>query len=177
MRLWNAIQAAASGVEDDGSFDSPEGPDECEKRRAAAFRVRAEELALADDWGSRPYGVVLEIHGSRGVTTIIAFATGESSLLLHASGSGMIGRPSHVHVVTEAKRLVKEAARHVSSLHPATSFSYPPPGSARFYVLTSQGVLTHEEAVGPLRAGESPLAPLMEAGDELMSEFLQYFYR
>jgi hypothetical protein len=170
------VKAAASGVEDDGGFDSPEGAEDCEARRAAAFRVTADELGLPDDWGSRPYGVVMEIQGPKGLITIVAFATGESSLLLHGSGTGIIGRPSHVHVVIEAKRLVQRAASYVGILQPAATFSYPRAGAARFYVLTRQGILTHEEAVGSLRAGESPLSPLLETGDELMSEFLQYGY-
>jgi hypothetical protein len=173
MRLWDSVKAAASGVEDDGSFDSPSGPEDCEARRAAAFRVTAEELALPDDWGAKPYGVVMELGGARGVTTIVAFATGESSLYT-SWGSGIIGRQSHVHVVVQAKRLVKEAANHVSLLEPATIFPYPPVGMMRFYFLTRQDVLTTEEAVGALRSGQSRLSPLLEVGDELMSEFLQY---
>jgi hypothetical protein len=173
MRLWDSVKAAAAGVEDDGSFDSPDGPEDCEARRAAAFRVAADDLALPADWGSRPYGVVLEVGGPRGVTTLIAFATGESSLLT-GGGSGIIGRPSHVHVVIQAKRLVKEAADHVSRLEPTAEFPGPPAGAIRFYALTRQGVLTAQASAGELRSGQSPLSPLLEAGDQLMSEFLQY---
>ena len=51
------LKATAQGVEDDGSFDSPDGPEDCAARRAAAFKVSADELGLPADWGSRPYGV------------------------------------------------------------------------------------------------------------------------
>lgn len=173
MRLWDSVKAAAAGVEDDGSFDSPDGPEDCEARRAAAFRVAAEDLGLPAEWGGEPYGVVLELGGTRGVTTILAFATGESSLFT-ASGSGIIGRDSHVHVVIQARRLVKEAAEHVARLKPTAEFPRPPMGAARFYVLTREGVLTAEEPIAALRSGRSPLSPLLEVGDELMSEFLQY---
>lgn len=173
MRMWDSVKAAAAGVEDDGSFDSPAGPEDCEARRAAALRTTPEELALPADWGDEPYGVLVEVGGPRGVTTLIAFATGDSSLFT-AGGSGIIGRPNHVHVVIQAKRLVKEAAAHVPRLRPATGFPPPAPGAVRFYVLTRQGVLTAEEPIGALRGGGSPLSPLLDAGDELMSEFLQY---
>jgi len=173
MRLWDSVKSAAAGVEDDGSFDSPAGAEDCEARRAAAFTVKREDLALPDDWGSRPYGVVIELGGLQGVTTMVAFATGESSLFL-STGSGVIGRPSHVHVVVQAKRLVGRAADYVALLAPAAVFPRPAQGAMRFYVLTAEGVLTAEEPVGPLRMGESPLSGLLEAGDELMSEFLQY---
>ncbi|HYI49838.1 MAG TPA: hypothetical protein VEX35_15375 [Allosphingosinicella sp.] len=173
MRLWDSVKAAASGVEDDGSFDSPGGPDDCEARRAAAFAVTAEDLDLPDDWGARPYGVVVEVGGPRGITTVVAFATGESSLLTSA-GSGIIGRPSHVHVVVQAKRLVQRAADHVPLLEATTNFPYPPAGAIRFYFLTRHGILTAEEGIGPLRSGQRPLSSLLEVGDELVSEFLQY---
>lgn len=173
MRLWDSVKAAAAGVEDDGSFDSPDGPEDCEARGAAALGVAAGDLDLPADWGGGAYGVVMEVGGPRGVTTLIAFATGESSLLT-GGGSGIIGRPSHVHVVIQAKRLVKAAGDHLSLLQPAAAFPRPAPGAARFYVLTRDGVLTAEEPVAALRSGQSPLSALLEIGDELMSEFLQY---
>ena len=173
MRLWDAVKASAAGVEDDGSFESPDGPEDCETRRSAAFRVTADELGLPADWGAKPYGVVIEVGGPNGPTTIVAFATGESSLYT-STGSGIIGRPSHVHVVVQAKHLVKAAADYASLLEPTSTFPTPMSGMIRFYFLTSQGVLTALEHAGSVRSGESRLSPLLEIADELMSEFLQY---
>lgn len=173
MRLWDSLKAIAEGVEDDGSYDSPDGPEDCEARRAAALRVAADELDLPADWGGRPYGVVVEMGSAGGVMTLVAFATGESSLLT-GSGSGIIGRPNHVHVVVQARRLVQTAADHASLLEPAAGFPRPPAGAIRFYVLTRDGILTAQEPVEAVRSGRSPLSPLLEVADELMSEFLQY---
>jgi hypothetical protein len=175
MRSWDSVKAAASGVEDDGSFDSPKGPEDCEERRAAALAVTAEALALPGDWGDRPYGIIIEAGGPRGATSIIAFATGESSLHT-SSGSGIIGRQNHVHVVTQAKHLVKRAADHVSMLEPATEFPKPLEGAIRFYVLTRRGIFTREESTWTVRGGESPVSPLLDAADELMSELEQYLW-
>ena len=47
--------------------------------------------------------------GPRGVSTLTAFANGDASLL-HETGSGIIGRQNHVHVVNQAKALVAKAA-------------------------------------------------------------------
>ena len=173
MRLWDSVKAAASGVEDDGSYDSPSGPEDCQARRAAAFRVTAEDLGLPDEWGSKPFGVIVEVGGPKGVTTMTAFANGHSSLL-HDNGSGIIGRQSHVHVVVQAKRLVGRATDYASLLSPTSSAPSPAAGSVRFYFLTVPGVLTCEAPTQAVRSGESPLAPLMEVADDLMSEFLQY---
>ena len=175
MRLWDSVKAAASGVEDDGSFECPAGPEDCEARRAAALRGEAGKPAPSEHQGDQPYGIVVETGGSRGVTTILAFASGEASLFT-ASGSGMIGRASHVHVAQRARRLVKEAAGHSASARPTDDFPYPPRGAARFYFLTPKGVLTAEEPIRDLRKGYHPMSPLMDAGDELMSEFAQYVW-
>jgi hypothetical protein len=173
MRLWDAVKAAASGVEDDGSYDSPAGPDDCRARRAAAFRVTAAELGLSEDWGSKPYGVIVDVRSQRGVTTMLAFANGDASLL-HDKGSGIIGRQSHVHVVVQGKRLVARASEHASSLSPSSSFPLPRAGSVRFYFLTTEGVLTSEAPTQEVRSGASSLSPLMEVADDLVSEFMQY---
>ncbi|HYD13757.1 MAG TPA: hypothetical protein VEC11_12990 [Allosphingosinicella sp.] len=177
MRMWDAVRAAAAGVEDDGSYDRPAGPGDSAARRAAAFRTGAGDLALPDDRGERPFGVIIDMASSRGTTSLVAFATGEASLLV-STGDGVIGRPNHAHVVVQAKRLVKEAAGLLAHLAPATADPapppFPPPGSLRFHVLTPRGTFTGEAPLDNLRSGGSPLSPLLEVADDLMSEFLQY---
>src|SRR5688572_21385145 len=124
MRLWDAVKAAAQGVEDDGSYETPDGPADCERRRTAALNAAAEELNLPADWGDEPYGVLIEVGGSQGETRMIAFANGESSLL-RANGSGMIGQPNHVHIVVQARKLVEAAADCVTALTPVADYPYP----------------------------------------------------
>ena len=115
----------------------------------------------------------MDVRSQRGVTTVLAFANGDASLL-HDKGSGIIGRRSHVHVVVQAKRLVARAAEHASSLSPTAGFPLPRVGSVRFYFLTADGVLTSEAPTQDVRSGASSLSPLMEVADELLSEFMQY---
>lgn len=173
MRLWDAVKAAASGVEDDGTYDSPNSADNAVARRAAAFRVAADDLGLPPDWGSKPFGVIVETCGPRGVSTLAAFANGDASLL-HENGSGIIGRQNHVHVVKQAKRLVACAADLRPLLSPTVAPSPPAPGSVRFYFLTNEALLSTEVAGPDVRSERSPWSPLMEVADELMSEFAQY---
>lgn len=172
MRLWEAVKAAASGVEDDGTYDSPNSADNSAARRAAAFRVSAEDLGLADDWGSRPFGVIVEMRGPRGLLTLTAFANGDASLL-HENGSGIIGRQNQVHVLNQARRLVALAAGLEALLDPVESVSPPVPGSVRLYFLTTEGLRSGEMEVARLRNDENWLA-FMETADELVSEFSQY---
>ena len=80
MRLWDAVKAAGSGVEDDGTYDAPKSAENCAARRAAAFRVAARDLALPDDWGGKPFGVIIEMWGPRGVRTLAGFANGARRL-------------------------------------------------------------------------------------------------
>ena len=175
MRMWDSVKAAAAGVEDDGSYEKPAGPEDSAARRAAAFGTTAPDLGLPDDGDARPYGVIVEFSGDGGTTTLIAFATGAASLLTDAGG-GIIGQPNHVHVVLQAKRLVQASADHVAPLAPApAALPLPPPaGMVRFHVLTRAGALTAGAEFAALRAGAHPLSPLLEVVDELMSEFLQY---
>ena len=176
MRMWDSVKAAAAGVEDDGSYERPAGPEDSAARRAAAFRATARDLGLPDDGDASPYGVIVEFSGDRGTTTLIAFATGAASLLTDAGG-GIIGQPNHVHVVVQAKLLVQATAAHLARLAPAPAGSLPPPppdGTVRFHVLTRAGRLAAGADFAALRAGAHPLSPLLANVDELMSEFLQY---
>jgi hypothetical protein len=172
MRLWDAVKAAASGVEDDGTYDAPNSPDNCAARRAAAFRVTVNDLGLPADWGDKPFGVIIESYGPGGVSTLTAFANGDASLL-HENGSGIIGRQNHVHVVKQAKRLVARAADLAPLLSPTVPLARPAPGFVRFYFLT-QSLVSAEVARPDLRSGASPWSPLMEVADELISELSQY---
>jgi hypothetical protein len=173
LRLWNAVKAAASGVEDDGTYDSPHSADNCAARRAAAFKVTANDLGLPANWGSKPFGVVVEALGPRGVSTLTAFANGDASLLLE-NGSGIIGRQNHVHVVNQAKRLVERAADFSSRLSPTVNLSRPEPGSMRLYFLTTSGLRSTELAQPEVRSAGDPWSPLISLADELVSEFSQY---
>ncbi|HEV2865296.1 MAG TPA: hypothetical protein VGX37_02170 [Allosphingosinicella sp.] len=171
MRFWTAVKAAMSGVEDDGSFESPGGPEDCERLRAEAFLVTADQLDLGAEWGCRPYGVIMDTAAERGTATVVAFANGASSLYV-SSGGGVVGRASHVHVAAQAKRLVKEAAEYVEGFDAAAAFPYPAPRATRFYLLTRDGAFTAGEETAALAAGQSPLSPLFGTGRELLSEFL-----
>ena len=172
MRLWDAVKAAASGVEDDGTYDAPNSPENCAARRAAAFKITAEDLGLPADWGDRPFGVIIEWSGPKGVSTLAAFANGDASLL-HEGGSGIIGRQNHVHVVKQAMRLVASAVDLAPLLTRTDAPSPPPSGSIRFYFLT-RSLLSAEVASGELRGYASPWSPFMDAADELISELSQY---
>ena len=173
MRLWDSVKAAASGVEDDGSYDAPNSAENAAARRAAAFRVTAADLDLAAHWGNKPFGVIVEKGGPRGVSTLTAFADGGASLL-NEDGTGIVARQSHVHVVNEAKRLVARAADLVPLLSPTDKPSRPAPGSLLFYFLTSEGLLTAKVARSELRSQESPWSPLIAVAEGLVSELSQY---
>lgn len=173
MRLWDAVKAAANGVEDDGTYDSPNSVDNCAARRAAAFKVTANDLGLPANWGSKPFGVIVEAWGPRGVSTLTAFANGDASLL-HANGSGIVGRQNHGHVVNQAKRLVERAADFIPRLSPTMNLSRPEPGLMRLYFLTKDGLLSTEVAQPEVRNEGNLWSPLLDVANELISEFSQY---
>jgi hypothetical protein len=172
MRFWNAVKAAMAGVEDDGSYETPGGPEDCARLRSEAFAASVESLGLGPDWGGKPYGVIMEAGAERGTLTLVAFATGAGGLYV-STGGGVIGSASHVHVVFQAKALVARAADHAGAFEAATDFPYPPVGQTRFYLLTAGGILAAAEQTRLLAAGESPLSPLFGTSQELLSEFFQ----
>ena len=172
MRIWDAVKAAASGVEDDGTYDSPNSPENCAARRAAAFKVSAKDLGLPADWGNKPFGVIIENSGPRGVSTLTAFANGDASLLLE-NGSGIIGRQNHVHVVNQAKKLVARAEGLQHLLSPMAAPSRPASG-LRIHMLTEQSLLAKDVSAPDARAEDGPWFPVMEVADELVSELSQY---
>ena len=173
MRLWDSVKAAASGVEDDGTYDRPHSAENSAARRAAAFQVTAADLGLSADWGSKPFGVIIERLGPHGLSTLTAYANGAASILSE-DGSGVIGRPNHVHVVREAKRLVARAEGAVPLLSPTPKPSRPAPGSTRIYVFTDQSLLSADVAELKKGGGANLLTSLMDVAEELLSELAQY---
>lgn len=172
MRFWNSVKAAMRGVEDDGSYDSPGGPEQCARLRNEAFAISAESLGLDPDRGGKPYGVIVETAVERGTATLVAFATGDSALYA-STGGGVIGRASHVHVVVEPKRLVQQAADYAGRFDLAAGFERPPVGETRFYLLTAGRAATAADQTHLLASGQSPLSPLFGTAQALLSEFHQ----
>ena len=170
---WLSLKAAIAGWEHQERFDLPETDSEFELRRRAMFTMTAEEVALPIDCENRPFGVIIEGETPRGRSTIAAFWNGESRLFL-GRGSGIIGRGSHPGIEVRAWRLVKSAADHVHLGKVAPAESDLAPGTTRFTFLTRQGRITIEEATDKLRNGQSPLAPLLEAGDVLTSQIVKH---
>ena len=167
MRMTVAMNA--SGAEDAGRAH-PSTVLEYEARRAEALST--EGLSIPPEWGDRPYRVVIEETALGGRWTLIVFATGESRLLL-SNGPDIIGRPTDSDAAEKASDLVEAAGRRLHLARPTSVVPSPKMGTTGFHFLTGQGLFTAGEKTSVLRDGESPLSPLLEPIDALVSRLIE----
>lgn len=167
MRMTVAMNA--SGAEDAGRAH-PSTVLEYEARRAEALST--EGLSIPPEWGNRPYRVVIEATALGGRWTLIAFATGESRLLL-SNGPDIVGRPADEDAADKARDLVEAAGRCLHLVRPTSVQPSPKMGTMGFHFLTGQGLFTADEKTSVLRDGESRLSPLLELIDDLISRLVE----
>jgi len=115
-------------------------------------------------------GVVMDWGLGGGLATMIAIDDGTVSLYLNPGG-GMIGAGPKPNVAAAATRFRAEAERVRDQFTPRTSFPPPAEDSVVFYLLTDDATLVSPSIDWKTRAGSSsPLAPLNEAAQELMTQ-------
>jgi hypothetical protein len=138
--------------------------------RAQIFETSPASIGVTVEPGSaEPWGILMEMGYPKGVATLVSFASGDASLYF-SSGGGVIGGVAHESVNHAAKRFVSMAQWYVDKMKIATSRPLPGPGKVRFYVLTSQGVLTVETDEKDLGQKKSDLSPLFYAGQGVITE-------
>lgn len=121
----------------------------------------------------RAWGVLLEMGFAEAVVTLVALADGTTSLYF-STGGGIIGGGTHTAVAQASQALVAAAEGFLDELAPAAAFPLPGVGRVRFTVLTFSGARTAEAAEKELAAGRQPLAPLYEAGQEVLTQVRQH---
>ena len=167
MRMTVAMNA--SGAEDAG-WAHPSTVLEYEARRAEA--LSKEGLSIPPEWGDQPYRVVIEETALGGRWTLIAFASGESRLLL-SNGPDIIGRPTDSDAADKARDLVEAAGRCLHLARPTSVRPSPKMGTTGFHLLTGRGLFTAGEKTSVLRDGESALSPLLTVGDDLIARLIE----
>jgi hypothetical protein len=148
------------------SVRSPKNAYEGLRRRALSAAPK--ELGLdASSPAINPYGVIMETGYEKGIATLACFATGDASLYF-STGGGIIGGAGHESVRNSSKSFVSAAATYLSRLERVGEFPLPARGRTRFYVLTTNGVLTDDLDEQDLGHNRIELSSLFHAGHQVI---------
>lgn len=115
------------------------------------------------------YGVLMDLGIDAGTATIVSLATGDTSMYT-SRGGGIIGGVGHESCRNASKKFISVAQSFVQQMQKAPDHTLPVSGNARFYVLTTAGLLICEERIAMLDHRNSPYSPLFAAGNEVITQ-------
>jgi hypothetical protein len=138
---------------------------------SAALRARllngsASEFSIEPD--ASIWGVLMETGYPEAAATLVSLADGTASIYF-SSGGGVIGGGPHDTIAAAARRFVSLSKNFLPAMAATSQYPLPKPGHVKFYVLTTKGVFTTEEAEETLGAGKHPLSPLFYAGQDVIT--------
>ena len=137
--------------------------------RAMMFNAAPEELGL--DAASHPspiWGLVMEQSHTHGVSTLVAFADGTTSLYF-SSGGGIIGAGEHPRVREASTEWLAIAVEHLALFELTTDTTAPSPGRVVLYARTFPGLRRLEASEAELAGRRHPAAPLFRAGHAVIT--------
>ena len=139
--------------------------------RVQVLRLTAADLHLP----ARPHvtiAAMMETAHAEVVASLVTVADGSASIYF-STGGGIMGRGEHQSVRAPARAFLDLAASSRAELQPTDSFPLPRAKQVRFYLITTDGVLTGEaaeDAVGHMR---HPLFPLFHSGHAVIAAMRQ----
>lgn len=139
--------------------------------RAHVLRLTAADLRMP----ARPHltiAAMMETAYPEAVATLVTIADGNASVYF-SSGGGILGRGDHESVRAPARAFLDLAAASRAELLPTDSFPLPRATQVRFYLVTTDGVLTGEAAEDALGHMRHPLFPLFHTGHAVIAAMRQ----
>ena len=139
--------------------------------RVQVLRLTAADLHLP----ARPHvtiAAMMESAYAEAVASLVTVADGSASIYF-STGGAVLGRGEHESVRASARSFLDLAASSRAELVPTDSFPLPRAKQVRFYLVTTDGVLTgeaEEEALGHMR---HPLFPLFHTGHAVIAAIRQ----
>ena len=112
----------------------------------------------------------MEVGLPRGTAIVFGLRDGSASLYL-STGGGSIGGQGRPYINAAAKRLVGVAKELVDNLPVVGEYPVPPAGQVRFSVFTRAGIRAAQVPEQDLLGGQSQLAPLFVAANEILAGF------
>jgi hypothetical protein len=138
--------------------------------RTAALHATPQQLKLSlPAAGTVVFGIVMDWDLGSGIATVVSFQTGDASMYL-STGGGTIGGIQHESVRTAALRFVAAANESFALAKPSADSSGPAENGITFFFLTNRGRYMAREQMRNIESGKSPMLPLFEAGNDVISE-------
>ena len=106
---------------------------------------------------------------SGAVVTLVGLADNTTSLYI-SNGGGVIGNGQHESVAKATFSWLSTADRHLAELTSRASFPLPADGEVEFSVLTKAGWLGGSANEDDLKRQTHPLAPLWNAGQDVITQ-------
>jgi hypothetical protein len=126
----------------------------------------AEAIGLKPD--GNVWGILLEMGYPQATATLVCLSDGSASLYI-SNGGGVIGGGEKPAVNAVSRRFVHAALPFVEAMKAVTEFPYPKRGVVKFYVLTTNGVVSTEASEAILQSRDHYFSPLYFAGQDVLS--------
>jgi hypothetical protein len=117
----------------------------------------------------RIWAMLMEMGLDTGTASLVAVADGTTSLYL-STGGGVIGGGEHQAVRRVSEAFLDTAEAHLDRLQPISEAPPPQTGAIRFHALTFDSLRSAEVEEGELVDGQSELASLFYAGNEVLTQ-------
>jgi hypothetical protein len=114
-------------------------------------------------------GMLMETGYPEAVATLVAVSDGAASLYF-SSGGGIIGAGEHESPKVAAKELVRTAELFLGECKPTKEYPLPRKSYTRFYLVTTNGVLTAEVVENDLGNNKHELSPLFHKAHDLITQ-------
>jgi hypothetical protein len=131
--------------------------------RDGVLAIGPEDIGLTGMDCPRVWGAMMELNDAGVVVSLVALLDGSVSVYL-SDGGGVIGCGLHPDVRAAAAKMLQVAEQVADECVPTDRYPAPTDQQGRFYLLTTQGVLSGTADRAELDEGAEPLAELYYAG-------------
>jgi hypothetical protein len=158
IALYHLMQYSQRARQPANAAARPEIAEIYEGLRAGALGQTAAGLGLSPPKDAlAAHAAVVDWRMKGPFATLTATLTGELAVYI-SDGGGVFGEAKEAAVREAALEFVRRTADAIGTMAVTTTFTLPPPGRTRFYLLTNRGVFAAEVADDLLTAGEVQLS-------------------
>jgi hypothetical protein len=141
--------------------------------RDIAFSVTPENLNLTLPKDKTvAYGAIMDWDFKGTTVTVVAFQTGDASLYL-SSGQIFIGGFAHDNIKNSAIEFVSISQSYLTKATKTSSTLVADKNCIRFYILTNNGIYTHQETVEYITQDTNEWSKLNRFGQNIITQYRQ----